>query len=235
MKSNTALTISAILTAFVLVVIGGVVVTAYAAEQNNNSQTLASAPQATSSDQQASIAQAGQQLQQADNNQQVANPAAPQLPVDAAIALATARSVAVSDAVPKGAPQLVSFEGNTAYEVSFEQGMIYVDANTGQVLFNGTQPQSAPQIDAQQAAQIAANYLGEGDVLDIQLVNFNGATVYQVSFFSGNVVFVTPTGQVAYVQMAASANSGGAGGGGSFGPSYSGGEHEGSGDHEGGD
>ena len=235
MKSNTALTISAILTAFVLVVIGGVVVTAYAAGQNNNSQTLASAPQATSSDQQTSIAQAGQQLQQADNNQQVANPAAPQLPVDAATALATARSVAVSAAVPKGAPQLVSFEGKTAYEVSFEQGMIYVDANTGQVLFNGTQPQSTPQIGAQQAAQIAVDYLGEGDVLDVQLVNFNGAMVYQTSFFSGNVVFVTPTGQVANVQMSASANSGGAGGGGSFGPSLSGDEHEVNGDHEGGD
>jgi hypothetical protein len=235
MKSNTALTISAILTAFVLVVIGGVVVTAYAAGQNNNSQTLASAPQAASSDQQASIAQASQQLQQVDNNQQVTSPAAPQLPVDAVTALATARSVAVSAAVPKGAPQLVSFEGKTAYEVSFEQGMIYVDANTGQVLFNGTQPQSAPQIDVQAAAQIAANYLGESDVSDVQLVNFNGVTVYQVSFFSGNVVFVTPTGQVAYVQMAASANSGGAGGGGSFWPSFSGGERDDSGDHEGGD
>ena len=234
MKSNTALTISAILTAFVLVVIGGVVVSAYAAGQNNASPALASAPQAAPSDQQSSIDSFSQQLQQADNNQQVASPTATQLPVDSATALVTAQGVAACGAVLKGVPQLVSFEGKTAYEVPFEQGMIYVDANNGQVLFNGTQTQTSPQIDAQQAAQIAANYLGESDVSDVQLVNFNGAMVYQVSFFSGNIVFVTPSGQVVYVQMAASANSGGSGGGGgSLGPSFSGGEHDDGG--EGGD
>ena len=35
------------------------------------------------------------------------------------------------------APELVSFQGTVAYEVVLNQGAVYVDANGGQVLFNG--------------------------------------------------------------------------------------------------
>ncbi len=34
------------------------------------------------------------------------------------------------------APRLVNFQGAVAYEVALNQGNVYVDANTGQVLFN---------------------------------------------------------------------------------------------------
>ncbi|PZR97917.1 MAG: hypothetical protein DLM69_09235 [Candidatus Chloroheliales bacterium] len=37
-----------------------------------------------------------------------------------------------------GNPQLVSYHGSTAYEVVLDQGNIYVDANSGAVLYNGT-------------------------------------------------------------------------------------------------
>jgi uncharacterized membrane protein YkoI len=37
--------------------------------------------------------------------------------------------------------ELVRFEGKVAYEVGFTRGAIYIDANTGTVLFNGTQGQ----------------------------------------------------------------------------------------------
>ena len=36
-------------------------------------------------------------------------------------------------------PELVRFEGKVAYEVGFTRGVIYVDANSGAVLYNGTQ------------------------------------------------------------------------------------------------
>jgi uncharacterized membrane protein YkoI len=36
-------------------------------------------------------------------------------------------------------PELVRFEGKVAYEVGFTRGVVYVDANTGAVLYNGTQ------------------------------------------------------------------------------------------------
>ncbi len=35
-------------------------------------------------------------------------------------------------------PELVLFEGKVAYEVSFTRGAVYVDANDGTVLYNGT-------------------------------------------------------------------------------------------------
>jgi len=34
-------------------------------------------------------------------------------------------------------PELVDFQGTAAYEVSLDRGMVYVDANSGQVLYNG--------------------------------------------------------------------------------------------------
>jgi hypothetical protein len=35
------------------------------------------------------------------------------------------------------APELVRFEGKVAYEIGFTRGVVYVDANTGAVLYNG--------------------------------------------------------------------------------------------------
>ncbi|MFL7814113.1 MAG: PepSY domain-containing protein [Anaerolineales bacterium] len=35
-------------------------------------------------------------------------------------------------------PELVLFQGTLAYEVSLDKGMIYVDANTGALLYDGT-------------------------------------------------------------------------------------------------
>ncbi|MEO8288377.1 MAG: hypothetical protein ABI670_18285 [Chloroflexota bacterium] len=37
-----------------------------------------------------------------------------------------------------GQPRLVNFSGTTAYEVQLDTGMVYVDAGSGQVLYNGT-------------------------------------------------------------------------------------------------
>jgi hypothetical protein len=36
------------------------------------------------------------------------------------------------------APELVNFQGSVAYEVTLAGGMVYIDANTGAVLYNGT-------------------------------------------------------------------------------------------------
>jgi D-alanyl-D-alanine carboxypeptidase len=46
-------------------------------------------------------------------------------------------SNAVPGATLTNTPDLVSFQGTVAYEVILNQGTIYVDANTGQVLYNG--------------------------------------------------------------------------------------------------
>jgi len=221
MKHNTALTISGILTAFVLVVIGGVVVSVYGFGQNDLALPLAS--ETVQNNQQTSppvdqLVGDNQVLPSAQ--QQNPGSVSLQLSVDPAAALVTAQSVAGNGAVLKGIPQLVNLEGKMAYEVSFDQGTIYVDATSGQVLFNGTQPQlpaqpqAGQQVDVQLAGQIAANYLGENDIVSVELVNYNSNTMaYRVSFQSGNVVFVDMTGQVIYYQLYSLPYSGSSGGG----------------------
>jgi len=43
-------------------------------------------------------------------------------------------------------PELVNLQGTLAYEVVLNQGVVYIDANTGAVLFNGANaPANAPQ------------------------------------------------------------------------------------------
>ena len=43
-------------------------------------------------------------------------------------------------------PELVNYQGTVAYEVTLDAGLIYVDANTGTVLYDGT---AKPQISVQ--------------------------------------------------------------------------------------
>jgi hypothetical protein len=40
-------------------------------------------------------------------------------------------------AILTGAPDLVSFQGVVAYEVLLDRGTVYVEANSGQILYNG--------------------------------------------------------------------------------------------------
>jgi uncharacterized membrane protein YkoI len=53
-------------------------------------------------------------------------------------------------------PELVDFEGKVVYEVQVKSGVIYLDAQSGEIVFNGV-PQ---KIDAEQAAVLAGEYLG---------------------------------------------------------------------------
>lgn len=39
-------------------------------------------------------------------------------------------------------PSLVSFQGGVAYEVQLDSGLVYIDAFSGQVVYNGTKPKS---------------------------------------------------------------------------------------------
>jgi hypothetical protein len=63
---------------------------------------------------------------------------------------------------------------------------------------------SAPvaYISMEQAARLAATYLGRSDVYSVETVNSNGANVYQVTFSSGDVVYVSLDGNVLSVQRA---------------------------------
>ena len=66
-----------------------------------------------------------------------AQPAAPTFAVSPDTAVSIALQAA-NGATLIRAPELVRFEGQVAYEVGFTRGVVYVDANSGQVLYNGT-------------------------------------------------------------------------------------------------
>lgn len=85
-----------------------------------------------------------------------AAPAAPEPPISVVAASAIALSVAPG-AQLTARPETVSFEGTLAYEVRLDQGLVYVDANTGRVLYNGatapvTARASSPAVPAAPAA-----------------------------------------------------------------------------------
>jgi uncharacterized membrane protein YkoI len=98
-------------------------------------------------------------------------------------------------------PELVNYQGNTAFEVKLEDGVVYIDAQSGNVIFNGV----IPKITDQQAGQIAGQYLGgmNPKYADIKLVNLNGTQIYQVTFAGDKVyvVFIDMTGKVLKAQI----------------------------------
>jgi hypothetical protein len=92
----------------------------------------------------------------------------------------------------------------------------------------------------EQAAQVAAQYWGRSDLYSVESAMLNGTTAYKVTFSSGDIVYVSPEGQVVSVIAAPVAipqnNALSFQSAPQVQPSttFSGGEHEG-GEHEGGD
>ncbi len=130
-----------------------------------------------------------------------------------AVALANAGGARLSRA-----PELVSLQGKPAYEVLFDRGAIYVDAQSGAVLAS-TLPAPQPAVEAapapaapapaasgagislDQAVAIATAYLGGGQVIELEREYEHGADVYKVKFSNGSEVYVNAvTGQVAYAK-----------------------------------
>jgi uncharacterized membrane protein len=92
---------------------------------------------------------------------------------------------------------------------SLQEQLQAVQANTAP---QAAAQAAAPLISVQQAAQIAAQYMGHTDLYSVESVNSNGMQVYQVTFSSGDIVMVDTTGQIVAVQpgpsLSASNNSG---------------------------
>ncbi len=63
-------------------------------------------------------------------------------------------------------------------------------------------------ITAQQAAQVAASFLGRNDLYTVENSSFNGSSAFMVTFSSGDVVYVSPQGQVLSVSAAPSTATG---------------------------
>jgi uncharacterized membrane protein YkoI len=238
MKSSKILVLSVFLTAAILVVIGGVTSNVFA----NKTVAPTAAPQLVQAYQQREanyqqlLQQANEQLTKANTelqnlqnqvNQQkpaVVQPAAPAANISPDKAAEIGRQTAGPGEEPQKTPDLVDFQGKTAYEVVFDKGIVYLDASTGDILFNGTVPQ---QISGDKAAQIVSDYLGNKAVLKVDRVTINNVPLYRVIFKNGTLAWVDMTGQITDVQLPgvivhASQGSGGSSSGGSS-PSSGGG------------
>lgn len=239
MKPSKVFLASIFLTAVILVIIGAVtsVVLANknaAANQVAGTQTLQAYQEREATYSQL-IEQANQQLAKANEQLQAMRTTQPAQPViDQQAAAAPAPAITAISAEKAGVialqaaeigqaqlkkPELVDFQGKAAYEVTFEKGSIYVDAQSGEILFNGTLPQ---EISAEKAAQVAADYLNIKDVLKVDKITFRNAPIYRVIFKNGTMAYLDLTGQILYVhpyEPAApkfeQASSGSGGGGGS--------------------
>jgi uncharacterized membrane protein YkoI len=143
---------SVALTAFVLVFLGAALgigrwAQASPANPTLDPQLLAQL-QAREATYQAMIAQANSQLQATNP------PAAPTIaptptqeptvvyPISPDMAAYLALSATPGSYLVR-APDLISFQGVVAYEVTLNSGRVYVDANDGQILFNGAAITSA--------------------------------------------------------------------------------------------
>lgn len=162
---------------------------------------------------QALIAQANQEIETLNNNvaalqqQKQVSPAASTITADRAAQIAL--SAAGNQESLLSMPGLVNYEGKTAFEVSLQDGQVYIDAVSGQILFNGV----VPKITARQAGEIAGQYLGGMDpkYASIKEVAINGTQVFRVTF-SGDrdyIVFVDLTGKVIRAQILDYAGGGG--------------------------
>jgi len=133
-------------------------------------------------------------------------PAAPPAPV---YAVSPEQAQAIAQANAQGAtliraPELVSLQGVPAYEVVFDRGAIYVDAQTGAILANtiSTGTQVANAINEDQAIAAAVAYMGGGTVVEVKREYEHGVDVYEVKFADGSEVYVDAySGQVVYAKV----------------------------------
>jgi uncharacterized membrane protein YkoI len=129
------------------------------------------------------------------------------------LAAQIAAQTAASGAVLSGNAELVNFQGTVAYEVVFDSGKIYVDASTGAVLYNGTVSSAPATIGPDQAAFVAATYMGRADIYRVDLVSLGGHDVYRVKFSNGDAIFVDVYGQILQVRLASTGSPSASGNG----------------------
>jgi hypothetical protein len=92
------------------------------------------------------------------------------------------------------------------------------------------QTSASVEITPEQAAQVAANFMGDGRIYSVETGAIRGIPLYKITFSSGAIVYVSMDGQVVGSQAPLMASAGSSG---SSPSSRGGGENE-SGEHEGG-
>ncbi len=204
MKMKWAVPLSVFITVIILSVIGGIVFSKNRGTAAPAIATAAAMDPTREAQYQALIAQANETIAQA--NQKIAelsaNQAAPVVtptPYPVSADQASAIASRASGEIALAIPELVNYSGNVSYSVTFPDGVVYVDANSGKVLYNGVQVTQI--ISKDQAAQIAINYTGDSRVVDVMSGYYNNAPAYQVTFSNGEKVYIDLKGTILAVQL----------------------------------
>jgi len=215
MKTKFALVLSVFVTVIILAVVGGVFVAAKNPAASATTQVVTAMDPTREAQYQAlieqanqTIAEANQKIAQLSANQAVAAPTATPYPVSADQASAIASNASGETAV--ALPELVNYSGIVAYSVSFADGLVYVNANTGEVLYNGVQVTQI--ISKDQASQIAINYTGDSRVVEVISGRYNNAAAYRVTFSNGEQVYIDLYGNILAVQLPVYTSSSSGGG-----------------------
>lgn len=94
-------------------------------------------------------------------------------------------------------PELVLYDGTPAYEVKLSDGTtLYVDAQTGTLLFNSLTGNNQPVISDLDAIQAASVYMNSTQVVAFARSVYSTQPVFDVSFQNGSHVFVSMTGSI---------------------------------------
>ncbi len=214
MKNRTIIFASITLAVFLLV-IGTGIVTNVLAEKSDSTKATPDVNEFMAREQQYQqlINEANQKLETA--NQQIIDLAeqatstseVPEQPYLFSAEQASQIAANLAGAKSKEFPELVDFNGTPAYEIKFVEGKyvgtVYIDANTGAILYNGL-AQKIIYITTEQAISIATNYLGGGTVSRVDFGSYDGLKVYIVQFTNGQSVYIDLKGQIKAVQMAPS-------------------------------
>ncbi|PKN85725.1 MAG: hypothetical protein CVU46_10140 [Chloroflexi bacterium HGW-Chloroflexi-8] len=199
MNKRVVLFTSILLSVLLLVVIGGVVKTVTARQsQAAVNPDLQAQIDAREAEYAAQIEAANQQIRLLSDQVQGQQ----QVKVSSNISPENAASIALQTAGEDESllqlPELVSYEGKTAYEVKLTDGVLFIDSISGEILFNGVPERITPE----QAAEIAGVYLGGMDprYATVQIAVSNGSEVFKVTF-NDYIVFVDKFGNVVQAQV----------------------------------
>lgn len=217
MNQRNLLALAAALTAFVLVFGGGLVArltqsTTTTATPATAQGALDPAVEALIREREAAYQQAldeaNRQLAEANRllaQQQTAPVTQADAPAEYAVSVEQAQLIALNanqNAALIKPAELVSFAGTPAYEVTLDQGMVYVDAWSATILGSTIQQTISGEVSVEQAAQIAVSYRGGGTIRDVEQEREHDMLVYEVKFSDGAEVYVDATnGNVVYARL----------------------------------
>lgn len=98
-------------------------------------------------------------------------------------------------------PEMINFNGFTAYEVRMVDGsMLYINALDGSLLYNSITGSNKPVISQDQALLNAIEYIKYDQVVSIGLTFYNNQNVYLIRFWNGANVYENLAGEIVAVQ-----------------------------------